>query len=177
MGEDSEEEDVSGADDDDQDDQDHYHGDDPVWAEPDGDEHGHDNTFEDGVPIDDVDMQQDVQSHDKEEDQESLWGDDAEIQDNQRRGKPWRFSPDEDISEEENNTISNIVDVDTDHEPHDSAEGSDGGDIIEEDLGAGPYNVLEDNISTKPILKVKVPENPDLIINKRKKPGRKAKKK
>ena len=68
----------------------------------------------------------------------------------------------------------NIVNVETDQESQNSTTDSDG-DNVEEDLGPGPFNVVEDNIKTQPALKVKVPENPSKITDKKKKPKRKMK--
>lgn len=115
--------------------------------------------------------------HQEEEEDESLWGDNETSSKEQNRGKPWRFSlgeEDEDVGEVENNTVQNIVNIETDQESQSSKSDSDG-DNVEEDLGPGPFSMVKDNIQTQPALKVIVPEAPSKIVDKKKKPKRKMK--
>ena len=79
--------------------------------------------------------------------------------------------------DEQVENVNKIRDVDTDQESQNSAMDSDGDtDQLEEDLGAGPFQNVNDNVA-KPVLKVQVPVVTTKITNMRKKPKRKNRKK
>ena len=175
MGEESEEDEDSGPDDDDQDE--HGLAGDLTDVQDDvpdfvGNDEDSDSAVTQEHAYEDVGGQ-----HQEEEEEESLWGDNETSSKEQNRGKPWRFSlgeEDEDVGEVENNTVQNIVNIETDQESQSSKSDSDG-DNVEEDLGPGPFSMVKDNIQTQPALKVIVPEAPSKIVDKKKKPKRKTK--
>ena len=84
-----------------------------------------------------------------------------------------------DNEEEKNEHVDNIDDVDTDYESQPSDKDSIGDDI-EEELDSGPFTAVDDNIKTRPALKVKVsgaPKKNEKIVDQVKKPKRKGQKK
>ena len=120
------------------------------------------------------------------EDNESLWDDHQLGPVQERRERPWRFAPGDDIENEEENSGEdlmkeslNIVNVETDQESQTSNVDSDGGDNIEEKLDKVHFSAVEDNIKTKPTLKVTVPVKTDTIkaLSKKRKPKPKGQKK
>ena len=161
----------------DEDDEDYGPGDDPdagLEHAP-GDPHVHDDH------ADDVTLVTGDQGGGGSEDGGSLWDDHQLGPVQERRGNPWRFSPDDQTGKEDGTThnVQNIVNVETDQESQHSTEDSDGDDNIEEKLDAGHPNAVEDNIKTNPTVKVTIPDKPDSIKNlkKRKKPRPKVQRK